>query len=171
VAIQAKQRVVKRLGRFDHVEYLPIDLNDDAWPELERWLGARPTAKSLAVMEGVSPYVNEHSFAKFLSLLRDMLPNGSQVAFDFKLSGANDGFGCAGRTDRPFRLSGVREDVAAFHEALGYRLAHLELSSALSMRLLPGLGSGAPLFREDALVQLEIGEARSNHSVASCVAS
>jgi O-methyltransferase involved in polyketide biosynthesis len=135
-----------------------MDLNDDAWPDLDRWLMERTKTKALVLMEGVSPYVNDSTFGRFLSLLAHRLSVGSRVAFDFKIRGANDNLGRGGRTLRPFRLSGVREEVAAFHEKFGYRLEHMELSSELSARLLPGLvESGASLFRQDALVQLQIG--------------
>jgi len=77
--------------------------------------------------------------------------------YDFKLRGADDGFGRAGRTRIPFRLSAVREEVAAFHEELGLRLEHMELGSELSERLLPCLTqSTACVFREDGLVRLRV---------------
>jgi methyltransferase (TIGR00027 family) len=155
-AIHAKQETVKRWGA-DYVEYLPLDLNADGWPKLEAWLRANGGAKVLVLMEGVSPYIDDTSFRRFLSLLSNALPPGSQVAYDFKLRGADDAFGRAGRTRIPFRLSAVKDEVAAFHEDLGFRLEHMELSSELSERLLPGLGrSAAAVFREDGLVRLTV---------------
>lgn len=144
--IHAKQRLARRWRLFDQVEYMPLDLNDDSWPEFERWLSESIKGKALVLMEGVSPYVNASAFGRFLLLLANNLPAGSRVAFDFKLRGVDDGFGRVGRTQIPFRLSAAREEVAAFHENLGYRLEHMELSSELSERLLPGLTKSAASF-------------------------
>ena len=38
-------------------------------------------------MEGVSPYIDDVSFGRFLSLLASTLAAGSQVAYDFKIQG------------------------------------------------------------------------------------
>ena len=89
-------------------------------------------------MEGVSPYIDDVSFGRFLSLLASTLAAGSQVAYDFKIQGVHDDFGREGRTQRPFRLPTTSGDVAAFHEAHGLQLEHLELSCELCARLLPG---------------------------------
>ena len=156
-AIHAKQKAAKRWRCFDYVEYLPIDLNDDTWPELEHWLGDRTRTKALVLMEGVSPYVNGGSFGRFLVLLATRLSPGSHVAYDFKIRGVRDDFGRVGRTQEPFRLPRARDEVATFHEALGLRLEHMELSSELCARLLPGLAESAvTLFREDGLVRLQV---------------
>lgn len=157
-AIQAKQRMAERRWRFDYVHYLPIDLNDEAWPELERRLGDRNGPKTLVVIEGVSPYVNGGSFRNFLQLLSTRLAPGSRIAYDFKLSGVKEDFGRAGRTEIPFRLSGSSDEVEKFHQPLGLRVNHLERSSGLCARLLPAVAKSAtPLFEEDGLVRLEVG--------------
>jgi len=156
-AIHAKQQAAKRWRCFDYVEYLPIDLNDDTWPELEHWLGARARTKTLVLMEGVSPYIDGGNFGRFLVLLATRLLPGSHVAYDFKIRGVRDDFGRVGRTQEPFRLAPARDEVATFHEALGLRLEHMELSSELCTRLLPGLAESAvTLFREDGLVRLQV---------------
>ena len=156
-AIHAKQKAAKRWRCFDYVEYLPIDLNDDTWPELEHWLGDRTRTKALVLMEGVSPYVNGGSFGRFLVLLATRLSPGSHVAYDFKIRGVRDDFGRVGRIQEPFRLPRARDEVATFHEALGLRLEHMELSSELCARLLPGLAESAvTLFSEDGLVRLQV---------------
>jgi methyltransferase (TIGR00027 family) len=156
-AIHAKQQVAKRWRCFDYVEHLPIDLNDDTWPELEHWLGDRTTTKALVLMEGVSPYVNRGNFGRFLVLLATRLSPGSHVAYDFKIRGVHDDFGRVGRTQEPFRLSRASDEVATFHEARGLRLERLELSSELCARLLPGLAeSPVALFSEDGLVRLRV---------------
>ena len=156
-AIHAKQRIAKRWRPCDYVEYLPIDLNDNTWPALEHWISARTASKALVLMEGVSPYVNASAFGQFLLFLATTLSAGSHVAYDFKIRGVNDDFGRVGRTQSPFRLSRASDEVATFHEAHGLRLDRMELSSELSVRLLPGLAeSAARLFSEDGLVQLQV---------------
>ena len=156
-AIRAKQQVAKRWRCFDYVEYLPIDLNDDTWPELEHWLGDRTRTKALVLMEGVSPYINGSNFGRFLVLLATRLLPGSHVAYDFKIRGVHDDFGRVGRIQEPFRLSRASDEVATFHEALGLRFEHMELSSELCARLLPGLAeSDITLFSEDGLVRLRV---------------
>jgi methyltransferase (TIGR00027 family) len=155
--IHAKQQVAKRWRCFDYVEYLPIDLNDETWPELEYWLGDRTRTKALVLMEGVSPYINGSNFGRFLVLLANRLSPGSHVAYDFKIRGVHDDFGRVGRIQEPFRLSPASDEVATFHEAHGLRLEHMELSSELCARLLPGLvESAVTLFGEDGLVRLQV---------------
>jgi methyltransferase (TIGR00027 family) len=156
-AIQAKQQVAKRWRCFDHVEYLPIDLNEDTWPELEHWLGDRAKMKALVLMEGVSPYVASSNFSRLLVLLATRLSPGSHVAYDFKIRGVHDDFGRVGGIQEPFRLSRANDEVATFHEALGLRLEHMELSSELCARLLPDLAESAVTsFSEDGLVGLQV---------------
>lgn len=156
-AISDRQRMTHQRWDFDYIEYLDIDLNDEAWPNFENWLDTNNTAKTLVLMEGVSPYVNFETFDRFLRLLATRLPAGSRVAYDFKLSGVKDDFGRSGRTTRPFRLTAEIEDAVVYHEELGYRLEQLELSSDLTTRLLTGLAkSGDQLFTEDGLILLEV---------------
>ncbi len=156
-AISNKQRIANQRWAFGHIEYLPIDLNDDTWPDFDHWLGRNNNGKALVMMEGVSPYVNFETFGRFLSLLARKLPTGSRVAYDFKLSGVADDFGLVGRTQRPFRLTEKIEDIVAYHEELGYRIDHIEQSSDLSARFLTSLAkSGDSLFMEDSLILLEV---------------
>lgn len=156
-AICDKERAARRLGAVDHVAYMPIDLNDDGWPDLGRWLRRNDAGKGLVLMEGVSPYVNVETFGLFLSFLSRQLAARSRVAYDFKLRGVADGFGSGGRTHRPFRLSAIAEEIAAYHERLGYRLDRTEQSSDMSARLLTRrTGAAIPPFTEDGLVELEV---------------
>ena len=137
--------------------YMPIDLNDNAWPDFEHWLNKNNNAKVLVLMEGVSPYINSETFGRFMSLLERKITVGSRVVYDFKLAGVADSFGFGGRTKRPFRLPMVKAEVVSYHEKFSYRVKHLEESAELTARLLPGLGkSGGPLFAEDGLIQLEV---------------
>lgn len=153
-AIRAKKRIVQRWQQSQHVEYLPIDLNADTWPELVYWLKNQP-GRTLVLMEGVSPYIDDVSFGRFLSQLAGTLAAGSQVAYDFKIEGAHDDLGREGRTQRPFRLPTASADIAAFHEAHGLQLERLERSCELCARLLPGVEKSAvSSFTQDALVRL-----------------
>ncbi len=157
--INEKQRLASRWRSLINVEYLAIDLNDGAWPQLESWIGdAKP--KTLLLMEGVSPYVNESEMGDFLRMLAARLGAGSHVAYDFKVRGVKDDFGKGGRTVKPFRLSTSRDEVAAYHAALGLHLEHMELGPALSKRLLPDL-NGYSLFEEDGLLRLKVLNNRS----------
>lgn len=152
-----KRRMARRLRALDYTTYVPVDLNDDAWPDFELRLSQICRREVLVIMEGVSPYIDAESFGRFLETLARMLPVGSRVVYDFKFRGVADDFGRQGRTRIPFRLPAEREDIAAYHEERGYRLHHVERSSDLSVRLLPGLTRlGAPLFTQDGLVELEV---------------
>jgi methyltransferase (TIGR00027 family) len=155
-AIRAKQRIVKRWQDAQIADYLPIDLNADRWPDLACWLANRP-GRTLVLMEGVSPYIDDASFGRFLTVLAGTLAAGSQVAYDFKIRGVIDDFGREGRTQRPFRLPTTSREVAVFHKACGLQLERLELSSELCARLLPGQKSGVSSFTEDALVRVRRG--------------
>jgi methyltransferase (TIGR00027 family) len=156
-AINAKQPTARRLTLFDHVAYLPLDLYDNAWPGLQRWIGEDPSATALVLMEGVSPYINEGTFDRFLSFLATKLADGSRVAFDFKLRDIDNGFGRDARTPKPFRLPAAPDQVAALCEQLGYRLEHMELSFELFQRLLPSLAESTPsLYWDDGLVRLQL---------------
>jgi methyltransferase (TIGR00027 family) len=155
-AIHAKERLSKRWKPSDYVEYLPIDLNDRAWPELARWLEQSPVGKTLVVMEGVSPYVDEDSIREFFLFIVAKLSRGSQVAYDFKLRGVNDALGRVGRTQKPFRLPHAIDEVTAFHLGCGLQLTGMEQSTELCFRLLPDQAEyGWSVFGEDALVRLE----------------
>lgn len=159
-AIRGRASVAKRWQHVGHIEYLAIDLNDHSWPELGHWLRGRTEPKTLVLIEGVSPYINDSSFREFLLFLASQLPAGSHVAYDFKVRGVNDDFGRDARTQQPFRLSPAHDEVAAFHDAHGLRLEQLELSAELCARMLPAVvKSAAPLFTEDGLVRLRVAPA------------
>ena len=155
-AIHTKQQLSKRWKPSDYVGYLPIDLNDHAWPELAHWLEQRPVGKTLVVMEGVSPYVDENGIRQFFLFIAAKVTPGSQIAYDFKLRGANDALGRVGRTQKPFRLPHAIDEVTAFHQGCGLQLTNMEQSTDLCLRLLPDQTKyGGPGFSEDALVLLE----------------
>ena len=167
-AIRIKQRIAERHWPSSLISYLPLDLNDDAWPHFESWLGKHITGQALVMMEGVSPYIGERAFGRFLELLAVKLQPGSHVAYDFKRIGVNDDLGRASRTEQPFRLSPDREDITGYHVRRCYHLEYMELSHELSARLLPDLGkSDTPLFREDVLIRLAVASHRGAAGTAS----
>ena len=156
-SITAKKQLVSRWPESDHVDHLPIDLNDGSWPALEARLGGRGGPKTLVLMEGVSPYVNGSAFLEVLCIFGRRLPLDSYVTYDFKLAGIRDDFGKAERTIAPFRLPAGRELIRAYHKSIGLDLEHMELSGDLCARLVPGLSvSGSPVFEEDGLLQLRV---------------
>ena len=156
-AIRIKQRIAERHWPSSLISYLPLDLNEETWPNFESWLGKHITGQALVILEGVSPYISERSFGRFLELLAIKLQPGSHVAYDFKLTGVNDDLGREGRTEEPFRLTPNREDITNYHDTRSYHLEYMELSHELSVRLIPDLGkSSTSLFREDVLVQLAV---------------
>lgn len=155
--IYERQRVVRRWRDVHCVEHLALDLNDGHWPELGQWLGNPSGAKTLVLMEGVSPYIDSESFVRFLQLLGANLATGSQVAYDYKVTGAEDRFVRTGRSVAAFRLSPNRDEAARFHESLGLHVEDLELSSVLHQRLFPNEPSQT-LFEGDVLARLSINE-------------
>lgn len=160
-AIRVKQEIATRktgtIGAVGHVEYLPIDLNDEAWPPLQRWLKAHAGAKLLVMLEGVSPYVQTTRFDAFLRHLgRDLAP-GSLLAYDFKRTDTLPDFGRSERTREPFRLPVDREAAARFHAERGLRLDAFETCVELQDRLAPGLARQArSRFDEDCLLRLTV---------------
>jgi len=156
-AIRAKQRIAQAWDCRDFVDYMSIDLNDAAWPEFAARLGRRDGQKTLVMMEGVSPYVEATAFVQFLKTLADGLVPGSTVAYDYKVRGIKDDFGRGPRTAVPFRLSPSFSESALFHLDCGLTVTHLESSSALTRRMLPGVaGTGTPLFAEDCVVRTDV---------------
>jgi methyltransferase (TIGR00027 family) len=157
-SIFVKQTIAQRKWRTDHVSYASIDLNDIMWPDLERRL-AEITSHVLVLLEGVSPYINEDSFNCFLKFIAAKVRAGSRISYDYKVRGVADDFGRFGRNEKPFRLSSMYGDVASYHEEIGYKLQHMELSSELPSRLLPNLPEPVGgFFAEDGLLELIVAQ-------------
>jgi O-methyltransferase involved in polyketide biosynthesis len=134
-----------------------MDLNRGDWSGLARRLQPRKEAKALVMMEGVSPYVDEAAFWRFLEFLVVTLPAGSHVAYDFKFRGIDDELGKADTVCRPFRLSARRDEIAGVHETGGLRLDAFESSADLSVRLLPrGGDTRYAVFSQDGLLRLVV---------------
>lgn len=164
--ISAKQSLASQFWQIDHVEYLPMDLNEGEWPRLDHVVGS--SVSSLVLMEGVSPYVDDRAFGCFLSMLAQKLSPASRISYDFKLHHVDDDFGSSGASKKPFRLPQTDIEVSAFHAKHRLVLEHLELSSELTRRLLPRLkDSRAPLFFSDALVRLRMSGPEINGSLSS----
>ena len=157
-AIRVKREIAERAWPQDRVEYMALDLNDGAWPEFEKLLSAHEGARILVMLEGVSPYISTTTFEAFLRLLATRLAAGSRLAYDFKLAGVAEDFGRSARSDKPFRLPGNSAEVAAYHQALGYRMVSFASSAELSRRSMP---DSKAVFEEDALVELEIDSPRA----------
>jgi methyltransferase (TIGR00027 family) len=155
-AITDRRRVAARLENVCDISYASVDLNGDAGLELERWVNRVSRGKVFVIMEGVSPYLDKQAFGTFLRRLAKTLPAGSRMAYDFKLHGCADEFGRTNRTKTPFRLTPEPSEIVAYHEELGFRVCHMELSSDLTVRVLSGLEHAIGLFRQDCLVQLEV---------------
>jgi methyltransferase (TIGR00027 family) len=152
-SIAIKQQLAKRRWQTDHVTYVSVDLNDNVWADLEYRLNKIPSAV-LVMLEGVSPYIDELSFGRFLNFLAVKLNPGSVIAYDYKIRSVVEPHG---PSKRQFRLPATKNDVIAYHEALGYKVERLELSSELVSRLLPNLAiSHTPAFVQDGLLKLAV---------------
>jgi methyltransferase (TIGR00027 family) len=150
-SIAIKQQLASRQWQTDHVTYVSVDLNDHGCSNLEHRLDAIP-CPALVMLEGVSPYIQATSFNRLLQFLVVKLRPGSVVAYDYKMRGFD-----GGENRNVFRLPVTKHDVIAYHEALGYRVQHLELSSELSSRLLGDFTtSHAGSFGEDGLLKLTL---------------
>jgi len=127
-SIAIKQELATQAWHTDHVTYVSLDLNDNVWPNLERQLHKVPSAV-LVILEGVSPYIDEISFARFLSFLAAKSNLGSLVAYDYKIGGPDD-FECGRPAKGQFRLPATKSDVIAYHEALGYNVQRTDISGS-----------------------------------------
>jgi len=156
-AIGARKQVAKFSWPIDYVEYMPLDLNDGSWPDLEQWLKRAHDAQVLVMMEGVSPYVDHKSFEQFLEFLAWRLQPGSRIAYDYKIRGVADRLGVSVRTQMPFRLPASVSWVTDYHEQRGYEVRAVDSSTTLIARYLPDAqDSGHPIFEEDGLIRLAV---------------
>jgi len=157
-SISVKQQLAKKKWQTDHITYVSIDLNNGSWPDLEYQLAKIPSA-ALVILEGVSPYIDEKSFCRFLNFIAVKLPAESRIAYDYIIRSIADDVGHVGRIKMPFGLPATKKDVVAYHEALGYKLQRMELSSELTLRLLPNLaGSDVRLYTQDCLLKLTVAK-------------
>jgi methyltransferase (TIGR00027 family) len=156
--ISAKERLAKSRGNAEHVAYLPIDINSESWSELGSLL-SQLHSPVLVMLEGVSPYIYADAFDHFLRFIADKTAPGTRVAYDYKRA-HGDGIDSAAGSKELFRLSTNRAEIIRYHETLGYRVDHLELSHELTSRLLPDLPREANSFVEDGLLQLTVSRGK-----------
>lgn len=155
--ISAKQKLARLHGSFGNILYMAIDLNRNTWTVLENWIQENSKSKVFVLIEGVSQYIKEETFQRFLSFLGKKLSSGSRVAYDFKICGVADDFGMIGRTQKTFRLPEKMREVTTFHAERNFKLEHMEYSSKLSVQFLPKRGTLCDtVFGEDVLVQLMV---------------
>ena len=131
-AIRNKQARARRAWKGERIGYQAIDLNAPAWPQLQTWLQSRRDAGCRVMMEGVSPYIERSRFPAFLLFLGGRLPVGSQVAYDFKVTGANDTLGTSDSVRETFRLPRDAAEIDVFHRRLGYTVRRLVFSDELT---------------------------------------
>lgn len=157
-AISVKQRLLTNLWPTDHIRYLAVDLNEPGVPELRSLLDGFRSGRTLVMLEGVSPYVEESSWDAFVAAVAGSLTPGSELAYDFKKPDVALGFGTSARTKTAFRLTDSLDAATAFHARHGLSLAHHETSAAMTARLVPDQRNNAsPVFSEDVLVRLIVG--------------
>jgi methyltransferase (TIGR00027 family) len=156
-SIAVKQELAVRKLPTDHVTYLAIDLNEgNSWASLRERL-AKISSAVLVIIEGVSSYIEHEQFGSFLLFLAGTLRAGSRIAYDYKIRGAIDGVAePIGPAKQPFTLPATKQEVIAYHKALGYDLRDMELSCELVSRLLSRRDFDVPLFREDCLLTVTV---------------
>jgi methyltransferase (TIGR00027 family) len=158
-SIVRKRAIVKEWPGADHVSHLVLDINERDWPNFGSYLRSNPTAKTLVMMEGVSPYIDTDNFVRFLAMLASELAPGSEVAYDFKLAGVKDDFGGSERTRHPFRLTSNRSQLEDFHGKCGLQVKAFETGAQLCKRLLGEASISGERFNEDALLRLNVASA------------
>jgi methyltransferase (TIGR00027 family) len=155
-SISVKQRLAGQRWPTDHITYVSTDLNAGSWPDMESRL-AEVAGPALVMLEGVSGYVAQEAFARFLAFNAAKLHPNSRLVYDYKIRDFAD---CATRGDstkRLFRLPAAKRDVISYHKALGYELEHMELSSDLTLRMVPNVATHARPYTEDCVLELTIG--------------
>ena len=150
-AIRQKQRTVPAHLLPRAFQFGAIDLNTGSFDAISAALSCFEAGPVLIMMEGVSPYIDSEQFRALLVFLAGELPYGSILAYDYKISGVNDGFGKRTMSATGFRLSDSADEVYAYHEDCG--LTTLELTR--SRELCAGVSPAAVHpFCEDSLLKL-----------------
>lgn len=81
-AQKLKEFEEKKLIPHREVTFLPTDLNDpksldNMKEQLKKWVS---TKKSLAILEGITYYLNKHSLDRIFNILSEIQPKGSLIA-------------------------------------------------------------------------------------------
>jgi methyltransferase (TIGR00027 family) len=158
-SISIKQKLAKKKWCTEHISYIPIDINDKSWPELELAL-AEIYTPIFVMMEGVSSYVSEDAFRRFLKFISVKASIGSRLTYDFKICTSSERLDQQGRSDRVFGLPANKNDITEYHEMLGYELQNFESSSGLTSRILPGIVPPGGFFTEDCLLDLIVRQGK-----------
>lgn len=153
-AIVEKQRDAQRISRCAHVRFCPIDLaatDPSAWASSAGYDGR---AATLFLVEGVTPYVTEQAFGRWL---RFMAGNGhprTRVGCDYKLSGADDAFGQVDG-QATLRLSGDETSIDGFHRRHGLRVRQTSCGEQLRRRFHAAAEEERPPYSQDVIVEAE----------------
>jgi methyltransferase (TIGR00027 family) len=134
-----------------NVRYAGLDLHSTRPSTWAVSCGYSRSTKTLFLIEGVTPYVREHAFRKWLGFLARTTCQGSEFACDYKIPGTDDDFGRV-RGRRTMRMSRSRDRVHAFHNALGLDVVAVMGSRELTRRYLNGTAERRPVFDEDFIV-------------------
>jgi len=149
-AIRTKQRRATIL-KAPHVRYAGLDIHSTRPSTWAARSGYSRSIKTLFLIEGVTPYVHERSFRRWLGFLARRACEGSLFACDYKILGTDDDFGKI-RGRRTMRMSRTPDRVHAFHNALGLNVIAMLRSRELKRRYLKGTAERRPVFDEDFVV-------------------
>ena len=149
-AIRTKQRSARILGAR-RVRYTSLDVHSTRpWTWAAR-SGYSRSMKTLFLIEGVTPYVHERSFRRWLGFLARTACEGSLFACDYKIQGTDDDFGKV-RGRRTMRMSRRPDRVRAFHNAVGLDVIAIFRSRELKQRYLKSTAEWRPVFDDDFIV-------------------
>lgn len=141
-AINEKERTARQLGEFSHVRWLQIDLKTVDWSAWIKEAGLAPSTATVVMMEGVSPYLPEDSYARMVRSLVGIFGKGSRFALDFKLRGHSD-------EQDLCRLPDNTAAIDEFHRALGLTPTVILRGEEVQQRY---CGYGGPTFKQDAVL-------------------
>lgn len=150
-AIAEKEKCVGALGDHRHVRFSALDL---IAPPSEEWFassGYDREVRCLILIEGVTPYVPEKSFERWLDFFSKNSPEGTMLCCDYKLRGGNDEFGQSGpNSARTLRLGKSERAVAEFHRRCGWSVQDVQHSESLAKEY--EMASDRALCRQDVIV-------------------
>jgi methyltransferase (TIGR00027 family) len=150
-AMTEKARAVAQLGEHGHVRFCTINLVDEPSAGWLKASGYDQEAKSLIIIEGVTPYVPERPFRRWLAFLAEASRRETMLCCDYKLAGCNDSFGREQANAEPtLRLAEGETAIAEFHHCSGWDLRSIESSDSLAKRF--GMAAERVLSREDIIV-------------------
>ena len=149
-AIRTKQRGARILGARN-VRYASLDIHSTRPSTWAASSGYSRSIKTLFLIEGVTPYVRERSFRRWLGFLARTACEGSLFACDYKIEGTDDDFGKI-RDRRTMRMNRRPDRVRAFHNAVGLDVIAILRSRELKQRYLRSPIERRPVFDDDLIV-------------------